>query len=72
MAIGIVASGPSEGANFMIAFRNRLQTTHHDADGAHRTGDQDRGAVLLAAVKNSETQEWSNGWRRATIETGLG
>jgi hypothetical protein len=41
----------------MIAFRNRLQTTHHDADGTHRTGDQDRGAVLLAAVKNAETQE---------------
>jgi hypothetical protein len=50
--------GPSEGANFMIAFRNRLQTTHHDADGTHRAGDQDRGAVLLAAVKNSETQEF--------------
>ncbi len=49
--------GPSEGANFMIAFRNRLQATHHEADGTHRAGEQDRGAVLLAAVKNSETQE---------------
>jgi hypothetical protein len=49
--------GPSLGANFMIAFRNRLQVTHHDADGTHRAGEQDRGAVLLAAVKNSETQE---------------
>ena len=49
--------GPSEGANFIIAFRNRLQATHHDADGTHRAGEQDRGAVLLAAVNNSETQE---------------
>jgi len=49
--------GPSEGANFMIAFRNRQQATHHEADGTHRAGEQDRGAVLLAAVKNSETQE---------------
>jgi hypothetical protein len=49
--------GPSQGANFMIAFRNRLQVTHHDADGTHRAGEQDRGAVLLAAVKNFETQE---------------
>jgi hypothetical protein len=49
--------GPSEGANFMITFRNRLQATHHDADGTHRAGDQDRGVVLLAAMKNAETQE---------------
>jgi hypothetical protein len=49
--------GPSEAANFMIAFRNRLQATHHDSDGTDRAGEQDRGAVLLAAVKNSETQE---------------
>jgi hypothetical protein len=49
--------GPSEGANFMIAFRNRLQVTHHNADGTDRVGELDRGAVLLAAVKNSETQE---------------
>jgi len=41
----------------MIAFRNRLQVTHHDAEGTHRAGEQDRGAVLLAAVKNYETQE---------------
>jgi hypothetical protein len=41
----------------MIAFRNRQQATHHEADGTHRAGEQDRGAVLLAAVKNSETQE---------------
>jgi hypothetical protein len=50
-------AGHSEGANFMIAFRNRLQTTHHDADGVDRAGHQDRGAVLLAATRNSETQE---------------
>ena len=49
--------GPSEGANFMITFRNRLQTTHHHADGTHQAGGQDRGAILLAAMKNSETQE---------------
>jgi hypothetical protein len=41
----------------MIAFRNRQQATHHEADGTHRAGEQDRGAVVLAAVKNSETQE---------------
>lgn len=50
-------SGASEGANFMITFRNRLQVTHHDSDGTHRAGDQDRGAVLLAAVQNAETEE---------------
>ncbi len=52
-----LSPGPSEGANLMIAFRNRLQVTHHDAEGTHRAGEQDRGAVLLAAVKNYETQE---------------
>ena len=50
-------AGPSEGANFMIGFRNRLHATYHDADGTDRVGEQDRGAVLLAVVKNSETQE---------------
>jgi hypothetical protein len=50
-------AGPSEGANFMIGFRNRLHATYHDADGTDQVGEQDRGAVLLAVVKNSETQE---------------
>jgi hypothetical protein len=49
--------GPLEGANFIIVFRNRLQATDHNADGTHRAGEQDRGAVLLAAVENSETHE---------------
>jgi hypothetical protein len=49
--------GPSEGANFMIAFRNRLYAIHHDMDGSDHPGEQDRGAVMLAAVKNLETQE---------------
>jgi hypothetical protein len=41
----------------MIGFRNRLHATYHDADGTDQAGEQDRGAVLLAVVKNSETQE---------------
>lgn len=49
--------GPSDGANLMVIFRNQLQVTRHDADGTDRIGEQDRGAVFLAAVKNSETQE---------------
>jgi hypothetical protein len=52
-----LSAGPSEGANFMIGFRNRLHATYHDADGTNRTGEDDRGAVMLAVVKNSETQE---------------
>lgn len=50
-------SGPSEGSNFMIIFRNRLQATHHDPDSTDQTGGPDRGAVLAAVVKNSETRE---------------
>jgi len=50
-------AGPSKGANFMIGFRNRLHATHHDADGTDRAGEHDRGAVLLAVIKDSETQE---------------
>ena len=49
--------GPSEGGNLMVIFRSALQVTRHDADGTDRIGEQDRGAVFLAAVKNSETQE---------------
>jgi hypothetical protein len=49
--------GPSEGANLIIAFRNRLQVTFHDADGKNGSEGQDRGAILTAAVRRTETQE---------------
>ena len=43
--------GPSEGANFMVAFRNTLLTVHYNADGEARVGEQDRGAILLRVHK---------------------
>src|SRR5258708_36642511 len=51
--------GPSEGANFMVAFRNRLLTVHYNADGEARVGEQDRGAILLVFTKNTENGEFA-------------
>jgi hypothetical protein len=51
--------GPSEGANFMVAFRNRLLTVHYNADGEARVGEQDRGAILLVFAKNTENGEFA-------------
>jgi hypothetical protein len=42
-----MAPGPSEGANLVIAFRNRLLTVHNSVDGTTQPGEQDRGAVWL-------------------------
>jgi hypothetical protein len=53
-----VSAGPSKGGNFFIAFRNRLLTTCHDADGTSRPGQLDRGAVLLATAQHLETGEF--------------
>src|SRR5260370_14561430 len=51
--------GPSEGANFMVAFRNRLLTVHYNADGEARVGEQDRDAILLVLAKNTQTAEFA-------------
>src|SRR5258708_9666579 len=51
--------GPSEGANFMVAFRNGLLTVHYNADGEARVGEQDRGAILLVFTKNTENGEFA-------------
>src|SRR5258705_7598905 len=51
--------GPSEGANFMVAFRNRLLTVHYNADGEARVGEQDRGSILLVFAKNTENGEFA-------------
>jgi len=57
--VASMPSGPSEGSNFMIAFRNRLLTVHYDADGDARMGGQDRGAILLVFAKHSESGEFA-------------
>jgi hypothetical protein len=49
--------GPSEGANLLVAFRNRLQTTRHTTDGTNQVGEPDRGAVVTAVMKHTETDE---------------
>jgi hypothetical protein len=67
-----LTTGPSEGANFMIGFRNRLHAIYHDADGTDRVGEQDRGAVLLAVVKNSGTQEFGVWVLRAFVANPAG
>jgi hypothetical protein len=49
-------AGPSEGANFLIAFRNRLHTVYHD-DGKAQLGEQDRGIVVLVMVRHTDDGE---------------
>src|SRR5258708_23533366 len=51
--------GPSEGGNFMVAFRNRLLTAHYNADGEARVAEQDRGAILLVFTKNTANGEFA-------------
>lgn len=50
--------GPAEGANLIVTFRNRLLTTHYDADGKAHAGEQDCGVVVLVAGKNAATGEF--------------
>ena len=65
-------TGPSEGANFMIGFRNRLERHLPRCGWDDRVGEQDRGAVLLAVVKNSETQEFGVWVLRALVANPAG
>jgi hypothetical protein len=48
---------PSEGANFLIAFRNRLHTVYHDDDGKAQLGEQDRGIVVLVMARHTDDGE---------------
>lgn len=50
-------TGPSEGANLLIAFRNRLHTVYHDSDGKAQLGEQDRGIVVLVVARHVDNGE---------------
>jgi hypothetical protein len=50
-------TGPSEGANLLIAFRNRMHTVHHDGDGKAELGEQDRGVVMLVVARHADDGE---------------
>jgi hypothetical protein len=49
--------GPSDGANLLIAFRNRLHTVYHEGDGKARLGEQDRGIVVLVMARHADNGE---------------
>jgi len=49
--------GPSEGANLLIVFRNRLHTVYHDGVGKAELGEQDRGIVVLVLGRHAESGE---------------
>jgi hypothetical protein len=50
-------TGPSEGANLLIAFRNRMHTVHHDSDGKAELGEQDRGGGVLVVARHADDGE---------------
>jgi hypothetical protein len=49
--------GPSEGANLLVVFRNRLHTVYHDGVGKAELGEQDRGIVVLVQGKHADGGE---------------
>jgi hypothetical protein len=49
--------GPSEGANLLIVFRNRLHTVYHDGVGKAQLGEQDRGIVVLVVARHAHDGE---------------
>lgn len=49
--------GPSDGANLLIAFRNRLHTIYYDGVGKAQIGDRDRGLVVLVAARHADDGE---------------
>lgn len=49
--------GPSDGANLLIVFRNRLYTVYHDGDGKAQLGEQDRGIVVLVVARRADDGE---------------
>jgi hypothetical protein len=49
--------GPSEGANLLIAFRNRLHTVYQGGDGNGHLGEQDRGIVVLVVARHADDGE---------------
>jgi hypothetical protein len=50
-------AGPTRGANVFVAFRNRLFTAYHNADGTTSPGELDRGIILLAMARHAESGE---------------
>jgi hypothetical protein len=50
-------SGPSEGANLLIVFRNRLHTVYHDGVRKAELGEQDRGIVVLVQGRHADGGE---------------
>lgn len=57
MGGSIHAARPSDGANLLIAFRNRLHTVYYDGVGKARLGEQDRGIVVLVVARHAEDGE---------------
>jgi hypothetical protein len=49
--------GPSDGANLLIVFRNRLYTVFRDGDGKAQLGEQDRGIVVLVVARHADDGE---------------
>ena len=49
--------GPSDGANLLIAFRNRLHTVYYDEDRKPRLGGQDRGVIVLVVGRHADDGE---------------
>jgi hypothetical protein len=52
-----IAAGPSDGANLLIVFRNRLHTVYHHGVGKAQLGEQDRGIVVLVMAKHVDDGE---------------
>jgi hypothetical protein len=49
--------GASDGANLLIAFRNRLHTVYYDDDGKPQLGEQDRGVVVVVVGRHADDGE---------------
>ncbi|SEC97407.1 hypothetical protein [Bradyrhizobium erythrophlei] len=49
--------GPSEGANLLIVFRNRLHTVYHHGVGKAELGEQDKGVIVLVQGRHVDSGE---------------
>jgi hypothetical protein len=52
-----IPTGPSDGANLLIVFRNRLHTVYHHGVGKAELGEQDRGIVVLVMARHIDNGE---------------
>jgi hypothetical protein len=50
-------AGPSDGANLVIVFRNRLHTVYYEGVGKAQLGEQDRGIVALVVARHVDDGE---------------